>query len=123
VAVTSAAMVVVGLASSVPSSIVANGVVTGLPPLWVEVVSILITVPAALMLFFSSLYGALRQKRYQLLYIAAGTAVITAAGSLYLVSFPASLYYAEFVGIVLLFLGFVKVPGISAPAAKPQAAA
>ena len=123
IGVMSVALVGVSLFISVPSSIVVGGVVTGLPPPWIEVVSSLITFPAAVMLFVASLYGAVRQHRWNLLYISAGTAVITAAGALYLVSFPATLYYAEFVGVVLLFLGFVKVPGISAPSAQPRPAA
>jgi hypothetical protein len=110
VGVTSAALVVVGLWVTIPPSIISQGVVSGLPPTSIDVLSSIITVPAALLLIVSSLYGAIRQHRLHLLYIALGTAVISAAGALYLVSFPASLYYAEFAGIVLLFLGFVKIP-------------
>ena len=108
--VISAALVVVGLLVPIPHSIISDGVVSGVPPLSITVLSTLLTVPAALLLILSSLYGAFRQRRYHLLYIAFGTAVISAAGALYLVSFPVSLYYAEFAGIVLLFLGFVKIP-------------
>jgi hypothetical protein len=32
--------------------------------------------------------------------------VVSVAGSLYLVQFPAFLYYSEFIGILLLWLGF-----------------
>jgi hypothetical protein len=122
IGVVSAALVGVSAVTPVSSSIVVNGVVTGLPPLWVEILSSLVTVPAALFLIVASLYGAVRGHRWNLLYIAAGTAVISAAGALYIASFPVTLYYAEFVGVVLLFLGFVKVPGISSPTAQPQSA-
>lgn len=122
IGVTSAALVGVSAVTSVPSSIVVNGVVTGLPPFGIEVLSILVTIPAALFLIIASLYGVVRRHQWNLLYIAVGTAVISAAGTLYIASFPAALYYSEFVGIVLLFLGFVKVPGISAPRAQPQPA-
>ena len=115
----SVALVVCGLIVSVPSSVVVDGVVSGLPPPVIEVLSSLITFPAAALLFVSSLYGAIRQHRLNLLYIAAGTAVISAAGALYLVSFPATLYYAEFVGVVLLFLGFVKIPRLVHPNPAP----
>jgi hypothetical protein len=119
IGVMSAALVVCGLLISVPSSIVVDGVVSGLPPPVIEVLSSLITFPAAALLFVSSIYGAIRRRRLNLLYIALGTAVISAAGALYLVSFPATLYYAEFVGVVFLFLGFVKIPRLAAPGPRP----
>ena len=121
IGVMSAALVILGLMVSVPSSIVVGGVVSGLPPPSIEVLSSLITVPGALLLIVSSLYGALRQRRLNLLYIALGTAVISAAGALYLVSLPVTLYYAEFVGVVLLFLGFVKISRLvgTSPAPGP----
>lgn len=119
IGVTSGVLVVVGLIVTVPTSIVSSGVVSGLPPTSIDVLSSLVTVPAALLLIVSALYGAVRYRRLNLLYIAAGTAVISAAGALYLVSLPATLYYAEFVGMVLLFLGFVKIPRL-AIAGLPQ---
>jgi hypothetical protein len=119
IGVMSAALVVLGLMVSVPSSIVVNGVVSGLPPPSVDVLSSLITVPGAVLLIVSSLYGAIRRHRLNLLYIALGTGVISAAGALYLVSLPVTLYYAEFVGVVLLFLGFVKIPRLARPRPQP----
>jgi len=113
---TSVALAVLGFLVSVPSSIMTDGVVAGLPPTSITVVSSLITFPAAVLLIVSALYGAVKQHRPNLLYIAVGTGVISAAGTLYLVSFPATLYYAEFIGILLLFFGFVKVPRFTAPA-------
>jgi hypothetical protein len=123
IGLTSAALVVVGLLVPIPSSIVAQGVVSGVPPTSITLLSSIITVPAALLLIVSSLYGVVRQRRYHLLFIAIGTAVISAAGALYLVSFPATLYYAEFVGMLLLFLGFVRIPHLvraPAPQARPS---
>jgi hypothetical protein len=111
---TSVALVVLGFTVTIPTSIMTEGVVSGLPPTSIDVVSSLITFPAAILLIVSALYGAVKQHRPNLLYIAVGTGVISAAGTLYLVSFPATLYYAEFVGILLLFLGFVKIPRFSA---------
>ena len=116
---TSVALVVVGLLVTIPGSIVSQGVVSGVPPTSITVLSSIITVPAALLLILSSLYGVVRQRRYHLLFIAVGTAVISAAGALYLVSFPASLYYAEFVGMLLLFLGFVRIPQLLPGRAAP----
>jgi len=115
----SAAVAVCGVIISVPSSVVVDGVVSGLPPPVIEVLSSLVTFPAAALLFVSSLYGAIRRRRPNLLYIALGTAVISAAGALYIASVPATLYYAEFVGVVLLFFGFVKIPRLVAPSPQP----
>jgi hypothetical protein len=117
--VMSVGLLICGLTESVSSGIVVSGVVSGLPPPLIEILSTLITVPAAILLIVSSLYGAIRQRRFNLLYIAFGTAVISAAGALYLVSIPVTLYYAEFVGVVLLFLGFVKIPRLSGPSPQP----
>lgn len=110
---TSAALVVVGLLVPVPTSIISSGVVSGLPPPSVDLLSSLITFPAATLLVVSSVYGAFKRHRWSLLFIAAGTLVVSAAGTLYLVQLPATLYYAEFVGILLLFLGFVKIPRLT----------
>jgi len=107
------ALAVVGVVYPPSNSIVVSGVVTGLPPLPVLVLSSLVTFPASVLLVGASIYGAVWQKRYHLLFVAAGTAVIAAAGSLYLVSFPLSLYYAEFAGAVLLFFGFVRLPALA----------
>lgn len=111
----SVGVAVIGLLTSVPSSIMYDGVVWGLPPTPVVVASSLVTIPGAMLLILSSLYGAWKQRRLELLYITVGTIVISVSGSLYIVSFPTTLYFAEFVGVVLLFLGFVKVPGLSLP--------
>ena len=118
IAVTSAALVVVTFGVTISTGIMSQGVVAGLPPTSVDLVSTLITVPAALLLILSSLYGVYRTHHLHPLYIALGTAVISAAGALYLVSFPATLYYAEFVGMLLLFLGFVKIPHLTGPAVE-----
>jgi len=118
IGVTSAVLTVVTLEVSVSTSIMSQGVVAGLPPTSIDVLSTLVTVPAALLLILSSLYGVYRSHRWHLLYIALGTGVISAAGALYLVSFPATLYYAEFVGMLLLFLGFVKIPHLTGPAVE-----
>lgn len=120
IGVTSAALVALGLLTSVPSSIVVGGVVSGLPPTNIDVASSFITFPAAALLIVSSLYGAIRQHRLNLLYITFGAIVFSATGALYLASFPATMYYAEFVGVVLLYLGFVRVPRLEGRTAQPH---
>jgi len=122
IALAGAAMIVVGILYPPARSIVVSGVVTGLPPTPVLIMSSIVTFPATLLLVGASGYGAFWQKRYHLLFIASGTAVIAAAGSLYIASFPLSLYYAEFAGTVLLFFGFVRLPILS-PRTIPVAAA
>ena len=114
----SATMAIVGFSTPISASILYQGVVWGLPPVAVVVASVLLTVPGALLLILSSLYGAWRQHRPELLFITVGTIVISISGTLYIVAFPTTLYLAEFAGVVLLFLGFVKVPGVSAPAPR-----
>ena len=110
VGVASLAMVVAAVWVPVPASVVRDGVFTGqLPPL-LTAASIAVTVPSAMQLILGSLYGAVREHRWNLLYIALGTIVISAAGALYVTAFPVSLYYAEFLGVGLLFLGFTHLP-------------
>lgn len=122
VGVTSAVCAVIGALTPISSSIMFQGVVWGLPPTDVVVSSSAVTVPSALLLIVTSAYGAVRQKRPHLLYITLGTAVISLAGSLYIVSFPATLEYAEFLGVLLLFLGFVRVPDRSDLRPRPAPA-
>jgi len=118
IALAGAALVVVGVLFPPGPSIVVSGVVTGLPPTPVLVVSSVVTFPSTCLLVGASVYGAIWLKRYYLLFVAAGTAIIAAAGSLYIASFPLSLYYAEFAGTVLLFFGFVRLP---LPSLRPTA--
>jgi len=87
-----------------------SGVVTGLPPTLVQEGSILLTVPGALLMIIASLLAVIRKKRWNMLYIATGAIVLSASGSLYVASAPVTLYYGEFIGIFLLFLGFINVP-------------
>jgi hypothetical protein len=104
------------LVTPVPVGVVHHGVITGNPDLIVVLSSSVITFPAAVLMAGSALLGAIRGRRWNLLYIALGILVISAAGGLYIVSFPVTLYYAEFVGVVLLFLGFIR---LSAPSPQP----
>jgi len=105
------ASIVVGAITTVSPSVLRAGVVWGSPPLALVLASTVLTVPSALLLIVSSAYGAVRQHRPRLLYVTVGTAVIALSGSLYIVSFPVALYYAEFLGVLLLFLGFVHILG------------
>lgn len=39
-----------------------------------------------------------------------GASILVAGGALYIASFPVALYHAEFIGIVLIFVGLVSLP-------------
>jgi len=101
------------------SGMVSNGVITGDPSLLLVVLSSLVTFPATVVLLLASAIALRRSRRWQTILLIAGALILGAGGTLYIASFPAVLYYAEFVGIVLLFFGLVSLPhpsGTPAPA-------
>lgn len=100
---------VVAFSFPIPGSVVIQGVITGNPGLALIIVSSLLTFPAATLMAATSLLGAWHTHRWNLIYILAGILVISGAGSLYIVAVPVTLYYAEYIGVVLLFLGFTRV--------------
>jgi len=94
----------------VDASILSGGVVTGNPPLDVVVASTLLTVPAAALMVVGSVRSALQSRQWRLLSLAAGIVVISAAGGLYIVAVPITLYFAEFLGVFLIYVGFGGYP-------------
>ncbi len=105
--------VLVGVACSLSplsSSMVTGGVIMGNPPLLLIVLSSLVTVPATVVLLVATAVSLRRSWRWQTLLMAAGAVILGAGGALYIASFPIALYYAEFLGIFLLFLGLVSLP-------------
>ncbi len=88
-------------------NLLSNGVVFGLIPVMVAIGSALISGPAAVLLILISAVSYRKRKDPKLLSIIAGVVVVSIAGSLYIAAFPAFLYYSEFVGVLLLWLGFV----------------
>jgi hypothetical protein len=94
------------LTNPVSGAILTQGVVTGNPSLGIVLSSTALTVPAAALMAGLALIGVYRKRVWRLAYIAAGILVISAAGGLYIVSIPVTLYYAEFVGVFLLYVGF-----------------
>lgn len=89
-----------------PGNLMVNYVVAGNPPLMVIISSSLATFPAAIALIVLALRGYFKTKNRKLLSIVVGVIVVSIAGTLYIVQFPAFLYIAEFAGIVLLWFGF-----------------
>ncbi len=89
--------------------ILVKGIVYGTLPVLVVISSSLVTFPAAAILIIISLVSYRKTKNAKLLSIVAGVIVVSIAGTLYIASFPSFLYFAEFVGILLLWLGFVDL--------------
>ena len=112
---------IVGAASfltPLPNSMVTGGIITGNPPLSLLLLSSLVTGPATVILLAASVMSLRRSWRWQTLLMVAGAVILGAGGTLYIASFPVALYYAEFLGILLLFLGLISLPTAS-PAASP----
>jgi O-antigen/teichoic acid export membrane protein len=89
-----------------PRDLVANYVVALPPPLFVTITSTVGTTVAAAVILIMAAMGYRRTKNRKLLSIIAGVVVVSIAGFLYIAAFPVLLYYAEFLGILLLWLGF-----------------
>jgi hypothetical protein len=104
-----------------PTSMVSAGIITGDPPLLLLVLSSLVTVPATVVLLGASYLSLRRSWRWQTLLMIGGALILGAGGTLYIASFPVALYYAEFLGIVLLFLGLVSLPQASSSATPVSA--
>jgi hypothetical protein len=108
-----------------PTSMVSSGIIAGNPPLLLILLSSLVTVPATVVLLTATFLSLRRSHRWQTLLMAAGALILGAGGTLYIASFPIALYYAEFLGILLLFLGLVSLQSSSsapAPASTSHAA-
>jgi len=105
-ALASTAVALYFMAISYMGDIVTGYVVFGPLPLSVTIVSSVITFPAAVILVAVAAVSYWRAHSKKMLSIIAGTVVVSIAGTLYIVQFPAFLYYAEFIGILLLWLGF-----------------
>lgn len=88
-------------------NIIIGGVVFGAIPLLVTISSSFVSFPAAAILIITAAVSYRSRKNGKLLDIIAGTVVVSIAGTLYIAAFPAFLYYAEFIGILLLWFGFV----------------
>ena len=88
-------------------NIIVDYVVAGQLPLSVVISSSIATFTAAVVLVVVALKGFIKTKSRKLLSIVAGVIVVSIAGTLYIVQYPAFLYIAEFVGILLLWFGFI----------------
>ncbi len=114
IAATCALVGVFSFLTPLPTSMVSGGIITGDPPLLLLVLSSLVTGPATVVLLAASVVSLRRDRRWQTLLMIAGAVILGAGGTLYIASFPVALYYAEFIGIVLLFFGLVSLSSSTA---------
>jgi hypothetical protein len=98
--------------TSMPSTMVSAGVVSGNPPLLLILLSSLVTVPATFVLLGAVVVALRRRWNWQTLMMGVGACVLAGGGALYIASFPVALYYSEFIGVILIFLGLVNLPQV-----------
>jgi hypothetical protein len=89
--------------------------------LFLIVLSTLVTGPATVVLLASAASSLRRSRDWRTMLMVAGALVLGAGGTLYIASFPVALYYAEFIGIILLFVGLLSLK--PAGAAVPSSTA
>lgn len=104
----------------VPGSMVQSGVISGNPPTFLLILSSLITIPATIVLLGFAVVSLRRAFHWKGLLMIAGASVLAAGGVFYIASFPVALYYAEFLGIVLLFVGLTDFSRWLTPAPAPS---
>lgn len=102
------AFLIYTLLTSDIGNIISSNVVYGVLPLYVIVSSSLITFPAAVILLVTAVITYRKTRSSRMLSIIAGVIIVSVAGTLYIAKFPAFLYFAEFVGILLLWAGFFE---------------
>jgi len=102
------------------TGMVEGGVIVGNPPLLLLELSSLMTVPATVVLVVAAVLHLRRSFRPKGLLMIAGASVLGAGGAFYVASFPVILYYAEFIGILMLFLGLTDLSwlGLARPASS-----
>ena len=108
----------VSFTTSLPTSMVVGGIIVGNPPVLLLVLSSIVTVPATVVLLGTAVVSLRKAFRWSHVTMIAGACVLGAGGALYIASFPVMLYYAEFVGIIMLFVGLMNLSRIplTAPA-------
>ena len=111
-------------ATPLPLSMVVGGIIVGNPPPNLLILSTVVTVPATVVLLGTAVISLRRAFRWSHVTMLAGACVLGAGGAFYIASFPVMLYYAEFVGIVMLFVGLINLSrlpiGTPAPGPTPR---
>ena len=88
-------------------NVITNHIVFGALPIFIVITSSIVTFPAAAILIAIAAISYLHRHSAKMLSIIAGVVVVSVAGTLYIAAIPAYLYYSEFIGILLLWLGFI----------------
>lgn len=88
-------------------NVITNHIVFGALPIFIVITSSIVTFPAAAILIAIAAISYLHRHSAKMLSIIAGVVVVSVAGTLYIAAIPAFLYYSEFIGILLLWLGFI----------------
>ncbi len=97
---------VASIVSSPPANLMVNYVVAGLPPLPVIITSSIATFVSSAVIVGIAIKSFIKRRSWKMMSIIAGVVVVGAAGTLYIAAMPELLYYAEFLGMVFLWLGF-----------------
>jgi len=110
---------VVSFVTRMPLSMVSQGIIVADPPMVPLLLSFIVTIPATVVLLGSAALSLRKSFHWSHVTMLAGACVLGAGGALYIASFPVMLYYAEFVGIIMLFVGLMNLSKVSvaAPAA------
>ena len=87
-------------------NIIENSVISGNIPTNVIIWSSSITFPALIIIVAVAALSYIKTRRKKVLWIIAGMLAFAVGGMLYISSFPVSIYYTEFLGLVMLWLGF-----------------
>ena len=95
------------LAVSKISNLITNHVVFGVLPLLVVTSSSILTFPAAVIIAVVAALSYKKSGSLNMISIIAGVIIVSIAGTLYILQFPPLLYYSEFIGILLLWFGFI----------------
>jgi len=98
------------LASGILGKMIISHVFFGALPIMVTVASSLITFPAAVIILVKAALDYRKGHSPNMISIIIGVIVVSVAGTLYITGFPSFLYLAEFIGIFLLWFGFVRIP-------------
>jgi len=88
-------------------NIITNYIVFGVLPLFVVITSSIITFPASAIIIAVAALSYRRNHNLKMLSIISGVVIVSIAGTLYIAAIPVFLYYSEFIGILLLWLGFI----------------
>lgn len=104
--VATSAFLVYALVASSIGNIITTHVVFGPLPVIVTIASVFVTFPAAILLVLTAALTYRKTSSSKMLSIIAGVIIVSVAGTLYIVSFPAFLYISEFIGVLLLWFGF-----------------